>query len=178
MPASATPAVPLPRPATAARPWTRVASRPLRALALLTVALVGLAACAGEAASGPVPAESVPAGPDEWARTFVRGFMAARVAGDAARAGEFLSPNAARQFTAGEGGLTLTFGDDAGWSLLALEAADADSFEVRVRVAPAAAPPFEELLFVGPGPGPDGAPRDLTVRGAQREPADAGDAAD
>lgn len=146
-------------------------------LALLGLAalLVPLAACA-ERPLGPIPPAAVP--PDRGAQTtrFVTDFMEARARGDEAAARLFLSPTAEEQLTTGAGGLTLAGGGDgfAGWALLAAEAADASSYEVRVRVEPHDGAAWEELLFVGVGPGPDGASRDLTVRGLERLPAPAG----
>jgi hypothetical protein len=139
------------------------------AVSLLTVALV-LAGCGAPAVEGPLPGTTIPADRDEWTNRFVLDFMAARAAGDEAAARLFLSPTAGEQFASGAGGLTLT-GDGAGfatWALLAVEAADSSSSEVRVRVESAADEAWEELLFVGVGPGPDGADRELTVRGAER----------
>lgn len=123
----------------------------------------------------PLPPASVPAGADEAARQFVLGFLDARVAGDEAAARAYLSPTAASQYAGGEGGLRLVgtaaepFTDGA---LLALEAADASSYEVRVRFGVGSEEGFEEYLFVGPGPGTEGEAREWTVRGAQRITAD------
>lgn len=140
-------------------------------LAALAVALAGCA----ERALGPIPAATVP--PDRGAQTtkFVTDFMEARARGDEAAARLFLSPTAEEQLTTGAGGLTLAGGGDgfAGWALLAADAADASSYEVRVRVEPHDGAAWEELLFVGVGPGPDGEQRDLTVRGLERLPAPA-----
>jgi hypothetical protein len=136
--------------------------------------LAGLAAaCATRTGEGPIPPATVPADPAARATAFVTDFLAARERGDAAAARLFLSPNAAEQFAAGAGGLDLA-GGGAGFSdaaVLAVEAADATSWEVRVRLEPVSGAAWEELLFVGVGPGPDGEPRDLTVRGAERRPA-------
>lgn len=140
----------------------------LGALAALVVA------CAGPQ-PGPIPTATLP--PDRGALTtnFVTDFMEARARGDEEAARLFLSPTAAEQFTAGAGGLTLAAdgGGFAGWAILAAEPADASSHEVRVRVEPHGGAAWEELLFVGVGPGPDGETRDLTVRGAERLPAPA-----
>jgi hypothetical protein len=147
---------------------------PLLALSLCLASLAALAALAGCAGSAvePIPPAAVPA--DRGARTtqFVTDFMAARARGDEAAAGLFLSPTAGEQFAAGAGGLSLAAGGAgfAGWALLAAEAADASSYEVRVRVEPHAGAAWEELLFVGVGPGPDGESRDLTIRGVERLP--------
>jgi hypothetical protein len=149
------------RPATAVQPFVL-----LLALAALALPSGG---CAGSVVE-PIPPAVVPA--DRGARTtqFVTDFMAARARGDEAAAGLFLSPTAAEQLGAGAGGLALAGGGEgfAGWALLAAEAADANSYEVRVRVEPHAGTAWEELLFVGVGPGPDGESRDLTVRGVER----------
>lgn len=132
-----------------------------------------LAGCAAaRAAEGPIPAATVPAGPAAQATAFVLDFLEARAAGDAEAAALFLSPTAGEQFAAGAGGLTLTGGGTglAEWAVLAVEAADPSSWEARVRLEAGDGTVWEELLFVGVGPGPDGAPRDLTVRGAERRP--------
>ncbi|HUO86508.1 MAG TPA: hypothetical protein VM617_03890 [Thermoanaerobaculia bacterium] len=142
------------------------------ACSLVTVAFV-LAGCGAPAVEGPLPGTTIPADRDERIRRFVLDFMEARAGGDEAAARLFLSPIAGEQFASGAGGLTLT-GDGAGfeaWALLAVEAADPSSSEVRVRVESAAGEAWEELLFVGVGPGPDGTARELTVRGAERLPA-------
>jgi hypothetical protein len=146
---------------------------PLLALSFCLATLAALGGCAGSAVE-PIPEAAVPA--DRGARTtqFVTDFMTARARGDEAAAGLFLSPTAEEQFAAGAGGLALEGEGFAGWALLAAEAADASSYEVRVRVEPHAGAAWEELLFVGVGPGPDGESRDLTVRGVERLPPPAG----
>lgn len=144
---------------------------PTLALTILAGLAVPLAGCAAPA-SAPLP-PAVPADREALTTRFVSDFMAARARGDEAAAGLFLSPTAAEQLASGAGGLTLAGGGAgfAGWSLLAAEAADANSHEVRVRVEPHDGAAWEELLFVGVGPGPDGESRDLTVRGVERLPA-------
>lgn len=147
--------------------------RPVFAL-LALLALVS-AGCGATAVEGPLPGTEIPADRDEWTRRFVLDFMAARASGDEAAARLFLSPTAGGQYDDRPGGLSLT-GEGEGfeaWALLAIEAADANSSEVRVRVETTAGEAWEELLFVGVGPGPDGVDRELTVRGAERRPAPA-----
>lgn len=147
-------------------------------LVLLLLACLA-AACAARTGEGPIPAATVPADPAARATAFVTDFLAARERGDAAAARLFLAPNAAEQFAASAGGLDLA-GGGAGFAdaaVLAVEAADATSWEVRVRLEPVSGAAWEELLFVGVGPGPDGESRELTVRGAERRPATPGDGA-
>jgi hypothetical protein len=146
---------------------------PLLAAAFCLAALAALAAGCGGSAVEPIPSATVPADRGALTTRFVTDFMAARARGDEAAAGLFLSPTAAEQIASGAGGLTLAGGGAgfAGWALLAVEAADASSHEVRVRVEPHDGAAWEELLFVGVGPGPDGESRDLTVRGVERLPA-------
>jgi hypothetical protein len=143
---------------------------PLLAAGFCLAALAALAAACGGSAVSPIPPPPVPADRGALTTRFVTDFMAARAHGDEAAAGLFLSPTAAEQFASGDGGLTLAGGGAgfAGWALLAAEAADASSYEVRVRVEPNDGAAWEELLFVGVGPGPDGESRDLTVRGVER----------
>ena len=143
-------------------------------LPLLLVLLV--AGCATRTGEGPIPSATVPADPAARATAFVTDFLEARARGDAAAARLYLSPIAAGQFDAGAGGLDLAGGGAgfADWAILAVEAADASSWEARVRIDPRSGAAWEELLFVGVGPGPDGASRDLTVRGAERRPAPGG----
>lgn len=141
---------------------------PLLLAAALLAVVPALTGCA-PSTEGPLPGISVPADRDEWTRQFVIDFMTARASGDEAAARRFLSPTAGEQYASGAGGLTLTggvTGFDA-WALLAVAAADPSSYEVRVRVEEGDEA-WEELLFVGVGPGPDGVSRELTVRGAER----------
>jgi hypothetical protein len=150
--------------------------RPRRGVRLLlaVLAMAAAAACGPtimpEPPPQPLPPATVPAGADEAARRFVLGFLDARVAGDAAAARAYLSPQAAEQYAAGEGGLRLVPSSQVPFtagSLLEQNAADADSYEMRVRIESSGGG-FEEYLFVGPGPGPDGEQREWTIRGAQR----------
>lgn len=115
-------------------------------------------------------------------REFVSAFLEARVAGDAPRARDFLSPTALDQFAQGDGGLTLTGTPGprfARWEFAApdaadaVTAADASSWEVRVRIHTAEtqgekSSACEEILFVGPGPDASGIQRPWIVRGARR----------
>lgn len=145
--------------------------RPVCAL-LVLIALFAVG-CGAPAVEGPLPGTTVPADRDEWTREFVLDFMEARASGDEAAARLFLSPTAGEQYDGRAGGLTLT-GDGEGfeaWALLAVERADASSSEVRVRVEATDGEAWEELLFVGVGPGPDSVDREMTVRGAERRPA-------
>lgn len=147
---------------------------PKRAAAvLLAAALAGFIGCLDRPPLQPLPPTTVPPDPEAAASRFVLEFMEQRAAGDEAGARTYLSPTAAEQFAAGAGGLTLTGGGGgfADWALLSLLQADPSSFEARVRVEETGGEAWEELLFVGVGPGPDGEPRDLTVRGAERRQA-------
>ena len=112
----------------------------------------------------PLPVE-LPAQPGEaGVRDFVAAFLKARVAGDAPRARDFLSPTALEQYEKGTGGLSLTGNPRfTEWELAAVEAGDADSWEVKVRMNG-----YREILFVGPGPDASGAQRPWIVRGARR----------
>jgi hypothetical protein len=101
------------------------------------------------------------------ARAFVERFLEARQKGDEAGARAFLSAIARDQFDKGEGGLAL-LGSFDGWELVSVNAADASSFEVTVRVREPAGGSFEETLFVGPGPDFDNVQRPWVVRGAMR----------
>jgi hypothetical protein len=117
------------------------------------------------------PPEAAEPGTARGARVFVTGFMVARSAGDERVARTYLSALAREQFENGEGGLTLTPPADAGfegWDLVALAAADANSFEARVRIRPSGGTPYTETLFVGPGPDLDGQQRPWVIRGARR----------
>ena len=55
-----------------------------------------------------------------------------------------------------------------GWELVSVEAADANSYEVRVRFS-REDEPTEELLFIGPGEDASGAQRTWIVRGAAQQ---------
>lgn len=142
--------------------------------------LLALAACARDAGAPaaeseareappavPAPA-AIPAEPGEAGlRAFVAAFMDLRMAGEEPRARDFLSPAALEQFARREGGLALTSMSYTGWDLVAAEAADASSYEVRVRFR-REDEPTEELLFIGPGADASGAQRTWIVRGAAR----------
>lgn len=164
----------------AARP--RVPSRrSLRGLAtasrgLLAVLLLVVLPAAGcgpttipDTGPKPLPAATVPADQDEAARQFVLGFLDARQVGDRDEALRFLAPRAREQYAAEEG-LRLV-GDFESLALLDLKAADADSYEVRVRVDLAGGGSVEEYLFVGPGAGEgEEEMRPWIVRGAMPAP--------
>lgn len=120
---------------------------------------------APELATAPEP------GTEKGARDFVSGFMAARMARDERLARASLSSTARDQFDKGEGGLALTR-TYAGWDFVSVEAADANSFEVRVRVRERGAggeTAYTETLFVGPGADLEGRQRPWVIRGAMRE---------
>lgn len=109
----------------------------------------------------PLPADILPSEPgEEGARAFVAAFLRARETRDAAgaaRARDFLSPTALEQ--AGD-----ALAEASGWEIVSFAAADANSYEVKVR-GQGAAGPVEETLFVGPGPDASGASRVWIVRG-------------
>lgn len=115
----------------------------------------------------PVPVE-MPSEPGEaGVRDFVTMFMDLRMTGDDVRARDYLSPTALEQYAAPRDVLPLTSMSFTGWDLLALNAADASSWEARVRIH-REDDEVEELLFVGPGPDASGAQRTWIVRGAAR----------
>jgi hypothetical protein len=108
-------------------------------------------------------------------RAFVTEFMEARMRGDEPRARDFLSANALEQF--GPGGMSLTGGAEGRsfdrWELGTLNAADASSWEVQVKVYYPGGPPgpegdvsFMETLFIGPGLDTSDTQRAWIVRGA------------
>ena len=114
----------------------------------------------------PVPVE-MPEEPGEaGVRDFVTMFMDLRITGDDVRARDFLSPNALDQYGKPQS-LPLTSMSFTGWDLLSLNAADANSWEARVRIR-REDDQVEELLFVGPGADASGAQRAWIVRGAAR----------
>jgi hypothetical protein len=118
-----------------------------------------------ELAAAPEP------GTEKGARDFVTGFMQSRMARDERLARAVLSPTARDQFDRGEGGLTLTAAY-AGWDFVSVNAADASSFEVKVRVREKGAggeTTHTETLFVGPGPDTQGTQRPWVVRGVTKE---------
>jgi hypothetical protein len=120
--------------------------------------LVVLAGCtSAEQAASPSPTPAPMSVEDA-----VAAFMDVRLAGDAEAARAFLGPDAAEQYGAG-----LT-GDLLDWELVRLDAADANSFEVTVRIQRRDTD-LEETLFVGPGANVDGEQRDWIVRGFIRE---------
>jgi hypothetical protein len=113
---------------------------------------------------------SLPSEPGEaGVRAFLEEFMEARVRGDQPRARDFLSSTALEQY--GQGGLPLTGTEGARltrWELVSLNAADASSWEVKVRLHPESGTPAEETLFIGPGPDTSETQRAWIVRGAMR----------
>ena len=118
-----------------------------------------------------VPAPvSLPSEPGEaGVRAFLEELMEARVRGDQPRARDFLSSTALEQYS--QGGLILTGTEGARltrWELVSLNAADASSWEVKVRLHPESGPPAEETLFIGPGPDTSETQRAWIVRGAMR----------
>lgn len=113
----------------------------------------------------PIPVE-IPSEPGEaGVRDFVTTFMDVRLTGDDVRARDFLSPNALEQY--GKEGLPLTAMSFTGWELVSLNAADANSWEARVRIR-REDDQVDELLFVGPGADASGAQRTWIVRGVAR----------
>jgi hypothetical protein len=115
----------------------------------------------------PVPVE-MPSEPGEaGVRDFVTMFMDVRLTGDDVRARDFLAPTALEQYAAPKDILPLTAMSFMGWDLLALNAADANSWEARVRIR-REDDQAEELLFVGPGPDASGAQRPWIIRGVAR----------
>lgn len=149
--------------------------------ASVLIALLLLCACAREAPK-PAPVESeprivppalpvpveVPSDPGEaGVRDFVTMFMDVRLTGDDVRARDYLSPTALEQYAAPKDILPLTSMSFTGWDLLALNAADASSWEARVRIR-REDDQAEELLFVGPGPDASGAQRPWIIRGVAR----------
>jgi hypothetical protein len=115
----------------------------------------------------PMPVE-MPSEPGEaGVRDFVTTFMDLRLTGDDVRARDFLSPTALEQYAAPKDILPLTSMSFMGWDLLALNAADASSWEARVRIR-REDDQLEELLFVGPGQDASGAQRPWIIRGVAR----------
>lgn len=111
----------------------------------------------------PLPADILPSEPgEEGARAFVAAFLKAREEGNAARARDFLSPTALEQ--AGAAGTSLT--GASGWEIVSFAAADANSYEVKVRGRRGSVQ-VEETLFVGPGTDASGASRTWIVRGIE-----------
>lgn len=123
---------------------------------------------APELASDPEP------GTEKGARQFVTNFLRARIVRDERLARTHLSQNAAEQFERGEGGLALNAIPSQGnWEFLSVEAADASSYEIKVRIREKAAgqdagATFTETFFVGPGPDLQGQQRPWVIRGAMR----------
>ena len=111
----------------------------------------------------PIPVE-IPAEPGEdGVRDFVTTYMDLRLTGDDVRARDFLSPDALEQYGKPQA-LPLTAMSFTGWELVSLNAADANSWEARVRIR-REDDQVEELLFVGPGADASGAQRVWIVRG-------------
>lgn len=111
---------------------------------------------------------ALPSAPGEaGVRELVSAFLQARVVGDDSMARNFLSPNALEQYERHEKGLNLLAMSYTGFEILSVEAADANSWEVRVRIR-REDEPLEEILFVGPGEDMSGTKRTWIVRGAGR----------
>ena len=116
-------------------------------------------------------------GTEKGARDFVTGFLQSRMARNAPQAGTYLSANARDQYAKGEGGLALTGSSKAGfagWELVSAAAADANSYEVKVRLSEpgndlSPGISYVETLFIGPGPDFEGRQRPWVVRGARVE---------
>lgn len=151
---------------------------------ILLLALLVLPACARDAATPDATATGTPAREGEpretppaipapipsqpgeaGVREFVNTLMDLRMRGEEPQARDFLSPAAQEQFKRREGGLALTSMSFMGWELVSVEAADANSYEVRVRFK-LEDESTEELLFVGPGEDASGTKRAWIVRGA------------
>lgn len=128
----------------------------------------------GEPSPEPSPP---PATKEEQVREFVSGFMAARLAGSGAE--DFLSAEAKRQYDGHESDLYLYKPTSnpywAEFEILRYAEADANSYDLLVRVVeeeysrpgvPIGS--FTETLFVGPGTTHDGIPKNLVIRGAER----------
>jgi hypothetical protein len=125
------------------------------------------AAQTSEPPATPTPS-GLPSEPGEAGlRQFLAGFLQARVIGDLTRARDFLSPTALDQFERHEKGLNLVAISFTGFELLSVKAADASSWEVRVKMR-REDEPTEEMLFVGPGADTSGTQRTWIVRGAGR----------
>lgn len=110
-----------------------------------------------------VVADPTPEGspePQQSAREFVASFMQARLDRDAVRADAYLGQSARLAYGDEKSGLKLT-GDFKRWEIVTFDAADANSWEVQVRVYEVDSD-FVEVLFVGPTEG-----RALAVRGAR-----------
>ena len=161
-----------------------------RAVATLAL-LFACVACAREAPAPPADQPPPPPpvqserGPEitapepgtvKGARDFVIAFMKARMARDERLVRTWLSPTALEQY--GEKGDRLGLMETAasrftGWEIVSVEAADANSFEVKVEIREQPAggkvkASFNETLFVGPGPDLKGQQRPWIIRGAMR----------
>lgn len=152
-----------------------------RAAALLAL-LLASASCAREAPPPPVANErprEIPAATsiEKGARDFVTAFLRARMARNERLARTFLSPTALDQYGREAGGLGLmetAASRFTGWDFVSVEAADANSFAVKVEIREQPAggkgeASFTETLFVGPGPDLQGQQRPWIIRGAMRE---------
>lgn len=151
-----------------------------------TAALLLLLACAACArdtlppaveeapiATAPVMSAEPEPGTEKGAREFATAFLQARMARDERLARASLSPTALDQYGKGEGGLVLVDPAVTTWDFVSVQAADANSFEVKVAIwerAPGqrAETSYMETLFVGPGPDAQGRQRPWVVRGATR----------
>jgi hypothetical protein len=112
--------------------------------------------------ASPLPS-AIPSEPGEaGARAFVAAFMDLRIAGEEPRAEEYLASTARPQF--GPSAIPMTSMSYTGWELVSFAAADANSYEVKVRFR-TEDEPIEEVLFVGPS---EGKPQAWTIRGATR----------
>jgi hypothetical protein len=111
---------------------------------------------------------ALPSAPGEaGVREFVGAFLQARVVADDALARNFLSPKAVEQYERHEQGINLLAISYTGFEILSVKAADANSWEVRVRIR-REDEPVEEMLFVGPGKDVSDTQRTWIVRGAGR----------
>lgn len=109
---------------------------------------------------------------EKGARDFVTSFLRSRMAGDDRNARTHLSAIARDQYEKSEGGLALLAPAGsrfAGWDFVSVNAIDASSFEVKVRVRGPGGAAHTETLFVGPGPDLNGTQQPWIVRGALRE---------
>lgn len=117
----------------------------------------------GSSTPNVVVADPTPEGspePQKSAKEFVASFMQARLDRDAVRADAYLGQSARLAYADEKSGLHLT-GDFKRWEIVTFDAADANSFEVQVRVYEADSA-FVEVLAIGPTEG-----RALAVRGAR-----------
>lgn len=155
--------------------------RPIAALLLLLASV----ACAPDTqppsvdepplATAPVMSAEPEPGTEKGAREFATAFLQARMARDERLARTSLSPTALDQYGKGEGGLALVDPEVTTWDFVSVQAADANSYEVKVAIwertpDQSAETSFTETLFVGPGPDAQGRQRPWIIRGATRSP--------